>query len=162
MLKTVVVATGITALATVAVAGALRSERGSYRLQRATTIAAPPAKVHASIADLGRWTEWSPWERAGTRARRLTVISVEPEEIVVESRIEQPRPRTTVFELRLEPSGSGTRVTWTATCENDRAGSLEELLAAPAPESGEELERGLANLRSAVEKDLRLAAVAAR
>lgn len=34
---------------------------GDARVERAITIAAPPDKVYAIVADLRRWPEWSPW-----------------------------------------------------------------------------------------------------
>jgi hypothetical protein len=33
----------------------------SWKVQRRITIDAPPAAVHAHIADLSRWPEWMPW-----------------------------------------------------------------------------------------------------
>ena len=33
----------------------------SYRVERTTTIAAPPEAVYPLVGDLARWREWSPW-----------------------------------------------------------------------------------------------------
>lgn len=33
----------------------------SFRVERSTTIKAPPEKIFAAINDLRRWEAWSPW-----------------------------------------------------------------------------------------------------
>ena len=35
----------------------------SFRVERATVIKAPPAKVFALIDDFHQWAGWSPWEK---------------------------------------------------------------------------------------------------
>ena len=176
MWKAVVIGAGIATLATVSVLGVFRCERGAYRLERTAKIAAPPAIVQARIADLREWTTWPPWQRAesdpggkfqGPRsgpgasyswaggeeagAGRLTIVFAGPEEVRVDSQIEKPRARTSEFEFRLAPDGDGTLVTWTASCENDRAGNLSELLTGPLPPTAADLEKGLENLKLVAE-----------
>jgi hypothetical protein len=175
MWKRIVVTAGIAVLASIAVVGVFRCERSSYRLERSATIAAPPEAVQARIADLQQWTTWSPWERpdadldrkfegpdsgAGASyswsggdevgAGRLTVVSASPGQVHVLSQIERPRRRASDFKFTIAAEGKGTRVTWAASCENDRA-SLGDLLMGPSPASEADLERGLARLKSAAE-----------
>ena len=34
----------------------------TFRVERSTTIDAPPEAVYPHLADFHRWTSWSPWE----------------------------------------------------------------------------------------------------
>jgi uncharacterized protein YndB with AHSA1/START domain len=42
----------------------------SFRVQRSTTIKAPPEKVFAAINDFHRWEVWSPWEKIDPAIKR--------------------------------------------------------------------------------------------
>jgi uncharacterized protein YndB with AHSA1/START domain len=42
----------------------------SFRVQRSTTIKAPPEKIFASINDFHRWEAWSPWEKIDPAVKR--------------------------------------------------------------------------------------------
>jgi uncharacterized protein YndB with AHSA1/START domain len=42
----------------------------SFRIQRSTTIKAPPEKVFALINDFRRWEAWSPWEKIDPAVKR--------------------------------------------------------------------------------------------
>jgi polyketide cyclase/dehydrase/lipid transport protein len=159
-----------------AILGLVRSGPASYRLERATTIAAPPAAIEAQLDTLQRWITWSPWERpdpdlqrifegpvsgAGASyswwggeqasAGRLTVISSSPEEVHVLFRMDKPRATATDFEFRLAPEGKGTRVTWIATSGSDRVHAALEMLAGRPVANAAELEQGLSHLKSVAE-----------
>jgi Polyketide cyclase / dehydrase and lipid transport len=176
MWKKIVVAGGIVALAAFAVVGVLRCGRTTYRLERTETIAAPPDAVQALLANLQFWIGWSPWERpdptlqriyggpdSGAGANyfwsgdeqsgsgRMTVVSATATEVRVRVEIEKPRRRSNEFEFRLVAQDKQTRVTWTAVCENDRAGTLQQLLESPAPATALELEAGLRKLKEVAE-----------
>src|SRR4051812_4993562 len=176
MWKKITVIAAITALGGFAVAGVLRCGRTTYRLERSETIAAPPDTLQPLIANLQLWTTWSPWERAdptlqriyggpdsGTGANyfwsggdevgtgRMSVVAASATEVRVRMEIEKPRRTTSDFEFRLAAQDKGTRVTWIAVCENDRAGTLQELLESPAPARALELEAGLRKLKEVAE-----------
>src|SRR5689334_24525247 len=61
---------GMAALAA-ATAGLVFAGPAFYRLERATTIAAPPETVQARLDTLQRWTTWSPWERPEPDLQRI-------------------------------------------------------------------------------------------
>ena len=42
----------------------------SFRVERATVIKAPPAKVFALIDDFRQWAGWSPWEKLDPAMKR--------------------------------------------------------------------------------------------
>jgi len=147
------------------VVGLSRSRRTCRPVERSATVAAPPEAVQSRIADLQQWTTWSPWERPDAQldrtfggpesgpgasyawkggddvgAGRMTVVVASPGRIHVLSEIERPRVRTSDFDFTLAPTPQGTQVTWTATC--DQVATTDDI------------ERGLARLKSAVEAAL--------
>ena len=67
MLK--IVATIVVALV-VALLGFAATRPNTFRVQRVTSIKAPPEKIFPLIADLHRWTAWSPYERKDPAMRR--------------------------------------------------------------------------------------------
>src|SRR3954452_1701977 len=170
MWKKVTVVTAIAALAGFAVAGVLRCGRTTYRVERTETIAAPPDTLEPLVANLQLWTTWSPWERADPTLQRIyggpdsgaganyfwsggdevgtgrmSVVAASATEVRVRMEIEKPRRSTSGFEFRLVAQDKGTRVTWIADCENDRAGTLRELLESAAPETAADVETGERN-----------------
>jgi len=101
-----------------------------------TTIAAPPATVHALVDDFHEWTKWSPWEGldpdlrrtydgAGVGASyawegnkkagqgRMTFTSITPDQVVVDLEFLKPFKATNVVTFDLTPAGAGTHVAWT-------------------------------------------------
>src|SRR3954467_8402678 len=123
------------------------------RLKGSEPLAAPPDTLEPLVANLQLWTTWSPWERADPTLQRIyggpdsgaganyfwwggggvgrggmSVVPASAAEVRVRMEIEKPRRRTSDFEFRLVAQDKGTRVTWIAVCENDRAGTLRELL----------------------------------
>jgi carbon monoxide dehydrogenase subunit G len=176
MWKKISVVLAMAVLAAVAILGLVLSRPASYRLERATTIAAPPAAVQAQLDTLQRWMTWSPWERpdpdlqrifegpdsgAGasyswwggeqSSAGRLTVMSASAERVHVLFRTDKPRSTATDLEFRLAPEGKGTRVTWIATSGKDRVHAALEMLAGRPVANAADLEDGLAHLKSVAE-----------
>src|SRR5205807_9343683 len=43
---------------------------GIFRVQRATSIKAPPERIFALINDFHRWGSWSPWEKLDPAMKR--------------------------------------------------------------------------------------------
>ena len=41
----------------------------AFRVERTTTIAAPPAQVFAHVDDLHKWEAWSPWSKLDPNAK---------------------------------------------------------------------------------------------
>jgi len=60
MLKKVLTALAIVILVFVLVGAVLSRE---YRVSRAIVVKAEPARIHALVADLKRWDEWTPWKK---------------------------------------------------------------------------------------------------
>src|SRR4051812_29620175 len=176
MSKKIAVVLVMGVLAAVATASLVFSGPASYRLERATIMAAPPEGVQAQLDTVQRWMAWSPWERpepdlqrifegpvsgAGGSyawwsgehgsAGRLTVLSASPTLVHALFRIDKPRAAATDFEFRLEPEARGTRVTWIATSASDRVHAALEMLAGRPVADAAEMEQGLARLKAVAE-----------
>jgi hypothetical protein len=109
-----------------------------FTLSRETTVAAPPAKVHAILDDFHRWSGWSPWEemdpdlkrtftgpekgvgshyawvgnkKVGSGSMEITGSTLERIDIDLEFLAPFKASNKTVFDL--VPEGAGTRVVWT-------------------------------------------------
>ena len=177
MVKTIALAAGVVVVSTVAALGVLRSRRTCHPIERSAVVIAPLGAVQSRIANLQQWTTWSPWERrdaefdrkfdgpasgagatyswAGDEAfgaGRLTVVSAASGKVRVLSQIDRPLRAVTDFEFDFVAGENGTQVTWTASCEDDRA-SLRDLLAGAQLPSATDLERGLAQLKSVAEAE---------
>lgn len=114
------------------------SRPGSFRVERSTSVAAPPERIYPLVADLRRMDEWSPWNKldpsmkkqfSGDPAQpgagyawagndevgegRMTILEVSPPSRVT-FRLEFLKPYQSVATtgFRLVPEGSATRVSW--------------------------------------------------
>jgi hypothetical protein len=172
-----VAAIGLAVACAVALAVASPSSR---RVERSIHVEAPPEVAAAQITDLHRWLAWSPreprdpgarrsyggpvagvgstyyWEStAGLGRGRLTVLSATPRRIELEREMDKPRAAVDDLEFRLEPEGSGTRVTW---IQSGSPSFTERLLApwrlASGPDA--ELEQGLERLKAVAEAEARV------
>ncbi len=147
-------------------------------VERSVTIAAPADRVFAQIDDLRAWQRWSPWEgrdpnlrrtyegpASGAGARyawagnrevgegRMTIArSDRPREIAIRLEFLEPFAATSVATFTLAPDGAGTRVTWSMDGEANFRAKAIHLLVDPDRLMGPEFARGLASLKSLVEK----------
>ncbi len=139
-----------------------------------TTIAAPPAVVHALIDDFHAWVRWSPWEgldpdlrrtyegsgvgaryhwagnnKAGEGEMRFT--SITPEQVVVDLAFLKPFKAQNVVTFDLTPDGAGTRVAWTMSGQRNLLFAvLGRLFFDKA--IAKDFRRGLASLKVAAEE----------
>ena len=67
MLKTIALIVVI-ALAVLLAYAATRPD--TFRVERQTTIQAPPDKIFAHLQDFHKWGEWSPWEKLDPAMKR--------------------------------------------------------------------------------------------
>src|SRR5438552_4706248 len=67
MFKMIAIAVAVL-IAAILVYAATRPDE--FRVQRATSIKAPPEKIFALINDFRRWDSWSPWEKMDPAMKR--------------------------------------------------------------------------------------------
>ena len=70
MSTVLVVIAAIVVLAIVIILILAASKPNTFRLERSTTIKAPPEKIFPFINDFRRWTAWSPWEKLDADLKR--------------------------------------------------------------------------------------------
>ena len=160
----------IAALAAVTITAALviraAAKADSFRVRRSTRIDAPPEKIRELVEDFHRWASWSPYEdldpvmrraysepafgtgavyawkstgRAGTG--RMVITESSPSRVVVQ--LDRAKAHS-VAEFTFCLANGATEVTWSM----EGVGSLLTRYAL-----GREFEKGLANLKSTVERN---------
>lgn len=147
----------------------------AYKVERTATINAPAAKIYPLIAEPKSWPRWTVWnqrepdlrmtfsgEPAGKGAKwawvgrdgpgTMEFTDAEQDKAVHYALAFPDMGMSSTGSLRLEPAGSGTRVTWTT--RGDLGGNpihrwfglfLDRMM-------GEDFEGGLANLKTLAEK----------
>ncbi|RYE76167.1 MAG: transcriptional regulator [Myxococcales bacterium] len=146
----------------------------SFSQTHETTIAAPPATVHALIADFHEWVKWSPWEgvdpelqrtydgsgvgatyhwsgnkQAGEGEMRFTGIT--PSRVAVDLKFLKPFKAENTVTFDLTPTGEGTHVAWTMAGERGLLFSIMGKLFFDKA-IGKDFDKGLAQLKAAAEQ----------
>jgi uncharacterized protein YndB with AHSA1/START domain len=150
----------------------------TFRVQRATDIKAPPAKIFALLNDFHRWDAWSPWEKKDPAMKRTfgtatsgkgAVYAWEGNKEVGQGRMEiaesvptsrvaikldflKPFEAHNVVEFTLEPRGDSTNVTWTMHGPNPYLAKVMQMFFSMDKMVGKDFEAGLANLKALAEK----------
>ena len=155
-----------------------------FRLERSTTVAAPADVVFASVNDLHKWGQWSPWEKkdpnmkktfegaaAGVGASyswasdkvgegKMTIAESQPgSRIGIKLEFIKPFAATNNIEFLFKPAAGGTQVTWAMSGNNNFMGKLFHVFMDMDKMVGPDFEQGLASLKTLSEADAaRLAA----
>ena len=150
----------------------------TFRVQRATTIQAPPQKVFEFIDDFNRWSVWSPWEKkdpamkrtfgAATSGKGATYAwegnkdvgqgsmeiaeSAPPSRVAIKLDFVKPFEAHNMVEFTLEPKGEATAVTWSMQGHTPYFAKIIHLFFDMDSMVGKDFEAGLASLKSAAEK----------
>jgi carbon monoxide dehydrogenase subunit G len=148
-----------------------------FQVTRSITIAAPAQAAFAQVNDLHNWEAWSPWAKldpamkqtyegasAGTGASytwsgnnqvgegRMTITGSQPS-VLIEIKLEFIRPfaGTNTVEFTFEPKGNQTEVSWNMIGQVNFLAKAFHLFMNMDKMVGGEFEKGLADLKSAVE-----------
>jgi hypothetical protein len=150
----------------------------SFRVERATSIGAPPDRIFPLINDFKHWSSWSPYEKkdpamkrtfAGEHSGKGAVYEWDGNAQVGKGRIEiiaasapsrltikldmiKPMKGHNIVDFTLEPRGAATQLTWAmrGTC-SCFMGKLMGLLLNTDKMIGKDFEVGLANLKALAE-----------
>ena len=151
----------------------------TFRLERSTTINAPPDRVFALINDFHNWESWSPWEKidpgmkrtysgpssgvgaayawdgnnkAGSGSMKIA-NSVAPSAIDINLDFVRPFKANNMTEFRTTPGANGaTNITWAMHGPNQFMGKLVKVFFNMENLVGRDFERGLANMKAVAEK----------
>jgi hypothetical protein len=148
----------------------------TFRVERTTTIAAPPEKVAALIDDFHRWPSWSPWEKLDPSMKRtfsgpykgvgatyawsgdgkagageMKIVSETPAAIGLHLDFIKPFASSSKVDFALQPEGQGTKVTWVMSGPMPYISKVMCLFVSMDKMIGKDFESGLANLKAAAE-----------
>ncbi|RQO38425.1 polyketide cyclase [Herminiimonas sp. KBW02] len=150
----------------------------TFRVERTTTIKAPPEKVYALINDFHSWTTWSPYEKkdpdmkrthsgatSGTGAvyewdgnknvgkGRMEVTESSPSSrIVIKLDFFSPFEAHNTAEFILQAQGDSTEVTWAMYGPANYMSKLMGVFFNMDKMVGDDFAIGLANLKTTAEK----------
>ena len=150
----------------------------TFRVQRAASIKAPPAKIFALLNDFHRWDAWSPWEKKDPAMKRTfgaatsgkgavyawegnlevgqgrmeIAESVPPTRVAIKLDFVKPFEARNIVEFTLERKGDSTNVTWAMHGPNAYLAKVMQVFFSMDKMVGKDFETGLANLKALAEK----------
>jgi hypothetical protein len=174
MLKIIVLSIGIIVLALVVI---VALQPGEFRVERSTSVGAPPSAVFAQVNDFHKWEGWNPWGKidpamkqsydgapAGVGAiynwngnsevgaGRMTITESRPSDYVkIKLEFFKPFAATNTAEFMFKPDGNQTIVTWSMLGEKNFMAKAIHLFMDMDKMIGGQFEKGLANIKSLVE-----------
>ncbi|MDH4568032.1 polyketide cyclase [Pseudomonas sp. BN414] len=150
-----------------------------FRIERTTTIAAPPEKVFPLINDLHQWKAWSPWEKLDPALKRsysgpkegvgaayawqgnnevgtgrMEITQSEPaSKVEIKLDFQMPFEAHNTAEFNLQPqNGGSTQVTWAMYGPSPYTHRLMQVFFDMDDMVGSKFDQGLVNLKAAAEK----------
>ena len=150
----------------------------TFRVERATVIAAPAEKIFPLINDLHQWVAWSPWEKldpalkreysgnpsgkgasyawAGNNkvgAGRMTITTSLPAaRVAMDLHFIKPFEAHNTTEFVLTPTDGGTQVIWRMEGPNPFMAKVMQVFFSADLMVGKDFEAGLANLKRVAER----------
>ena len=142
-----------------------------FRVQRGASIQAPPERIYPLIADFGRWSEWSPYEKKDPGMKRsiqgtfyawegngevgvgrMEIVEADaPSRVRIKLDFVKPFEAHNMIEFSLERKADATSVTWDmrgpATLPSKVIGLFLDMDAMV----GKDFEAGLASLKAIAE-----------
>ena len=149
----------------------------SFRVERSTSIKAPPEKVFALINDFHQWGAWSPWEKMDadlkrdysgaasgvgtvygwegkkTGVGRMEILESSPSSnIKIKLDFMKPFEADNTAEFSLQAKGDTTDVNWAMYGPSNYMTKLMGVFMSMDKMVGKDFEAGLANMKAAAEK----------
>ncbi len=178
MLKKLLIAIAVLVIALgCVVAYAAITRPNSFRVERAATIDAPPAKLIGILTDLRRGAEWSPYEKrdpamkktfsgppSGSGARlewdgnsdvgagSLTIADVTPSKVTLNLAMKRPMTANNVIEYSLAPNGNATTMTWAMQGHMPLIAKVISVFMNFDRMIGADMEQGLKDLKALAER----------
>ncbi len=177
MLKALAVIAVIAVVAIAAVLAYAATRPDTFRIQRATSIQAPPEKIFPLIDDFRNWGSWSPWEKMDPALKRAysgpasgkgavyewegnkagkgrmeIVDAPPPSRVTIKLDFLKPFEAHNIAEFTLTPRGGTTDVTWAMHGPNLFIGKVMSLFFDMERMVGKDFETGLANLKAVAER----------
>ena len=149
---------------------------GRFHIERSVLSTAQPAKAYALVADPHHWKSWTVWNRrdpamqigyfgapsgAGSGwewqsktegSGKMTLTAVTPDQRVAYDLYFPDMDSNSSGELRFEPAGGGTRITWTMDGDMGANPLMHWMGLMMDRMVGPDFEGGLANLKTLAEQ----------
>lgn len=148
-----------------------------FRVERTSTIAASPADVFANVNDFHKWEAWSPWAKLDPAAKvafegpeagqgavmtwagndkvgegKMTLVESRPSDLVkINVDFVKPFEGSIISEFTFKPEGDQTAVTWAMAGHHNFFEKALCLVMNGTKMIGDDMEKGLAQLKSVVE-----------
>lgn len=178
MLKILGIIAVVVAVSVVAVLVYAATKPDTFRVQRTTSIKAPPEKIFATLNDFHSWGAWSPYETKDPAMRRTysgttkgkgavyewdgdknvgkgrmeITESSPPSKVALNLNMIKPFEAHNVVEFTLEPQGDATRVTWAMNGRTPYIAKIVHVFMNVDRMVGDDFETGLANLKTLAER----------
>jgi Polyketide cyclase / dehydrase and lipid transport len=175
MLKKIAIIVGIL-VAGILIYAATRPD--TFRIERSTSINAPPEKIFPLINGFYRWESWSPWEKIDPAIKRsysgsdsgkgavyawqgnkdvgqgrMEIIGSTPSSsVVIKIDFSQPFEAHNTIEFTLERQGDAAKVTQAMYGPSPFLSKLLGLFCSMDRMVGQKFEEGLANVKAIAEK----------
>jgi carbon monoxide dehydrogenase subunit G len=153
------------------------SRPNDFKVSRSAMMAATPAAVFDQVNDFHKWDVWSPWAKMDPNAKTsyegptsgvgakfgwsgnsdvgegsMTIVESKPNNLVrIRLDFTRPMAGTSDVELKLEPQGEQTKVTWSMAGKNNFIAKAVSLFMDCEKMVGDQYDKGLANLKAIVE-----------
>jgi len=176
MFEIIAIIAVVLAIAIILILAAAKPDR--FRVQRATTVKAPPERIFPLINDFHQWATWSPYENkdpamkrsySGTASGKGAVYAWEGNKNVGSGRMEildasasakivikldffTPFEGHNTAEFTMLPQGDATNVTWLMYGPLPFMGKIMHVFVNMDRMVGKDFEIGLANLKRVTEK----------
>jgi len=173
MLKTIAI---IVVVLIAAILGYAMTMPDSFRVQRTTSIKAPPEKIFSIINDFHRWGSWSPWDKMDPEMKRtysgaasgkgaayawqgnskvgegrMEIADTSPSKVTIKLDFMKPFEAHNTVEFTLEPKGDSTNVTWAMYGPSEFITKVMGVFVSMDKMVGKDFETGLANLKALAE-----------
>jgi hypothetical protein len=148
-----------------------------FSVTRSATIKAPAERVFAEVNDFHKWDAWSPWAKLDPNMKttyagpesgqgasyswvgndevgegKMTIAESHPSQHVkIDLEFIKPFAAQSVTEFMFKPAGDATEVTWNMHGKNGFVGKAMCLVVSMDKMVGGDFEKGLAQLKTAVE-----------
>ena len=149
----------------------------NFRVQRSTSIKAPPEKISAVLSDFRAWDAWSPWEKVDPKMQRtysgeprgkgaryawagnsevgegsMTITEAQPSRVALDLDFVKPFEGHNKVVFTLAPKGDATEVTWDMQGPSPYITKVIQVFCDMDGMIGKQFEAGLADLKSLAEK----------
>ena len=168
---------GLVALPLAAVALIAAGRPGTFRVERSTTVQAPPEKIHALINDMRQFNTWNPYNRKDPAMRgeyrgpasgpgaayhfegnqdvgkgSLRILATVARQVTMQLHMIEPFEGRNTVEFILAPQAGATQVTWAMHGPSPYLGRLAGVFFDMDRMIGQDFESGLAGLKAIAER----------